>query len=92
MFSVFVEQKLVLDGIYQLQSFDKEGVADLFILLVEKTLPYVFGIDDVLVFVHLYNSQDESLSHVGHFLFSQQQKLRENSFFFVSSSISLLDI
>jgi hypothetical protein len=50
---------------------------------VYQLLPY--DKDDILIFVRLYNSRDESLLHIGHFLFSQQQSLRKkdfDSFFF----------
>jgi hypothetical protein len=37
--------------------------------------------DDILMFVRLYNSRDESLFHIGHFLFSQHQSLRKKDRF-----------
>ncbi|CAF1189871.1 unnamed protein product [Rotaria sordida] len=55
--SIFVEQKLFLNGVYQLLPFDKN--------------------DDILIFVRLYDSRDESLLYIGHFLFSKKQSLQK---------------
>ncbi|CAF2151409.1 unnamed protein product [Rotaria magnacalcarata] len=55
--SIFVEQKIFLNGVYQLLPFDKN--------------------DDILVFVCLYDSQNESPLFIGHFLFSKQQSLKK---------------
>ncbi|CAF0809444.1 unnamed protein product [Rotaria sp. Silwood1] len=55
--SIFVEQKIFLNGVYQLLPFDKNN--------------------DILIFVRLYDSQDESLLYIGHFLFSKQQSLQK---------------
>ena len=35
------------------------------------------AIDDLLIFVRLYRSENESLVYIGHFLFSQHQTLRK---------------
>ena len=42
----------------------------------ELTFSVSVGIDDLLIFVRLYNSQYESLLYAGHFLVSQQQSFR----------------
>ena len=34
------------------------------------------NLDDLLIFIRLYNSQYETLLYIGHFLFSQQQSFR----------------
>lgn len=36
-----------------------------------------FCLDDLLLFIRLYNFQYESLLYIGHFLFSQQQSFRK---------------
>jgi hypothetical protein len=42
---------------------------------IYQLLPY--DKDDIFMFVRLYNSRDESLFHIDHFLFSQHQSLRK---------------
>ena len=82
--TVFVEQKRFLDGIYQLPPFNKTGIVFLR-LFVAHLSSMIIRIDDLLIFVRLYNSHAESLMYVGHFLFSEQQSLRKTILFLDSS-------
>ncbi|CAF1194604.1 unnamed protein product [Adineta ricciae] len=52
-FSVYVEQKLFINHVYQLLPFNKD--------------------EDILLFVRLYNSHNDTLMFIGHFLFPQEQ-------------------
>jgi len=48
-------------------------------LFLQKQTLFFFNIklDDLLIFVRLYNSRYESLLYIGHFRFSQQQSFRK---------------
>jgi hypothetical protein len=59
--------KIVIDRF----SLERKKKSRIFILI---------SIDDILIFVRLYNSRDESLLYIGHFLFPQQQTFRKKSF------------
>lgn len=64
---MFVEEKMFVNGVYQLLPFDKN--------------------DDILVFVRLYDSRNESPLYIGHFLFSKKQTLRKKNLSFICSII-----
>ncbi|CAF1020499.1 unnamed protein product, partial [Didymodactylos carnosus] len=55
--TIFVEQKVFLNGVYKLMPFNKK--------------------DDILAFIKLYDPKSESLTYIGHFLFSIQNTLNQ---------------